>query len=213
MSFVVASIVSVALLRWIPPLSTAFILREKAFGEWPVQHQWTPWKDISPTMALAVVASEDQKFPTHFGFDVEEISRALSEDQRRRGASTITQQVAKNLYLWPGGGYFRKGVEAYFTVLLEVMWPKRRILEVYLNVAEFGPGVFGVGEAAEQYFQKPPSQLNPYEAARLAAVLPNPKRMSVANPSGYVVRRGDTIRRQMRLLGGARYLEEIWTDR
>jgi len=211
--FVAASALSVMVLRWIPPLSTAFILRERVFGEQPVAHRWTPWEEIAPVMALAVVASEDQKFPVHNGFDIEEIARALSEDDRRRGASTISQQVAKNLFLWPGGGWLRKGVEAYFTVIIEALWPKRRILEVYLNVAEFGPGVFGVGEAADRFFNKSPAQLNPYEAARLAAVLPNPKRMSVANPSNYVVRRGDTIRAQMRRLGGSAYLQEIWRGR
>lgn len=209
--WVAASALSVLVMRWVPPVTSAFILRERAFGEQPVEHEWTSWRAISPTMALAVVASEDQRFLDHHGFDLDEIARALSEDHRRRGASTLSQQVAKNLYLWPGGGWVRKGIEAYFTVLIEALWPKRRILEVYLSIAEFGPGVFGVGAASRSFYDKTPAELNPYEAARLAAVLPSPKRMSVSRPSEYVVRRGDEIRRQMRQLGGPTYLAEIWS--
>ncbi|MDX1393460.1 MAG: monofunctional biosynthetic peptidoglycan transglycosylase [Gemmatimonadota bacterium] len=207
-ALLLASTLSVALLRWVPPVTTAFILRERAFGDTPVAHYWTPWRQISPDAALAVVASEDQRFPIHHGFDLVEIERAI-QGGARRGASTISQQVAKNLFLWPGGGYFRKGIEAGFTVLIEAMWPKRRILEVYLNVAEFGPGVFGVGEAARRYYGKEPAALTAREAARLAAVLPSPKRMSVANPGPYVTRRTDQILAQMRQLGGRSYLEGL----
>ena len=207
-AFVLASVVSVATLRFVPPLTTAFILRERAFGDQPVSHTWTPWRDISPNAAIAVVASEDQLFPTHHGFDLEQIQRAI-EEGARRGASTISQQTAKNLYLWPGGGYFRKGVEAWFTVLIETLWPKRRILEVYLNIAEFGPGVFGVGEASSRYFGKEPAALTPAEAARLAAVLPSPKRMSAARPSPYVQRRTGQILTQMQQLGGPAYLSAL----
>ena len=203
---VLASVLSVGLLRWIPPFTTAFILRERAFGDTPVAHHWTPWPQISPDAALAVVAAEDQRFPMHWGFDLVEIEKAV-EGGARRGASTISQQVAKNLYLWPGGGYFRKGIEAWFTILIEALWPKRRILEVYLNVAEFGPGVFGVGEAARRYFGKEPAALTATEAALLAAVLPSPKRMSVARPGPYVLGRTGQILAQMRQLGGRSYLE------
>lgn len=208
----VASALSVLAMRWIPPVTTAFILRERAFGEQPVDHEWTSWRDIAPTMALAVVASEDQRFPEHHGFDLDQIAQALADEDRRRGASTLSQQVAKNLYLWPRGGWFRKGIEAYFTVLIETLWPKRRILEVYLNVAEFGPGVFGVGVASRRYFDKTPAGLSASEASRLAAVLPSPKRMSAARPSDYVVRRSAEIQRQMRQLGGPAYLAEIWPE-
>jgi len=191
-------------------MTTAFVLRERLIGAQPVSHTWTPWSAISPELALAVVASEDQKFPVHHGFDLEEIGRALDEDRRRRGASTISQQVAKNLFLWPGGGYLRKGIEAYFTVLIEAFWPKRRILEVYLNVAEFGPGVFGVGAAANAFFNTTPEALTRIQAARLATVLPSPSRMSAARPSDYVLRRSTWVVRQMRALGGTAYLENVW---
>ncbi len=202
-------VISVAVLRWIPPVTTAFILRERAFGEDPVAHSWTSRREISAHVAIAVVASEDQLFPAHHGFDRKQIRDALA-DGSGRGASTISQQVAKNLFLWPGGGYFRKGIEAGLTVLIETLWPKRRILEIYLNVAEFGPGVFGVGEAARRYFGKSPAQLTRAEAARLAAVLPSPKRMSVARPSEYVQRRTREILQQMDRLGGASYLAGVW---
>jgi len=208
-AFVLASVLSVGALRWVRPVTTAFILRERVFGDVAVSHEWTPLREISPQVALAVVASEDQLFPTHHGFDLVQIREALAEG-RGRGASTISQQVAKNLYLWPGGGYFRKGIEAGLTVLIETLWPKRRILEVYLNVAEFGPGVFGVGEAAHRYYGKKPADLTRAEAARLAAVLPSPRRMSVARPSAYVNRRAAAIVAQMEQLGGTSYLARIW---
>lgn len=208
-AFVLASVLSVGALRWVRPVTTAFVLRERVFGDYPVSHEWTPWREISPEAAVAVVASEDQLFPQHHGFDLVQIREALSEGGGR-GASTISQQVAKNLYLWPGGGFFRKGLEAWLTVLIETMWPKRRILEVYLNVAEFGPGVFGVNEAARRYYGKDPVALTRSEAARLAAVLPSPKRMSVERPSAYVTRRTAEIVAQMEQLGGTSYLAELW---
>ena len=206
---VLLSTLSVGVMRWVPPVTTSFILRERVFGDVPVSHDWTPRRDISALAALAVVASEDQLFPEHHGFDLVQIREAL-EDGSGRGASTISQQVAKNLYLWPGGGYFRKGIEACLTVLIETLWPKRRILEVYLNVAEFGPGVFGVGEAARRYYGKEPADLTAAEAARLAAVLPNPRRMSAARPGDYVRRRTGEIVRQMEQLGGPSYLSGVW---
>ena len=146
------SIAPVLLLRWVPPPTSAFMLRRSLANlvsrqGVPIRYHWTGWAQISPSMRVAVVAAEDQKFPHHWGFDFESIAEAI-EDQgprrRVRGASTITQQVARNLFLWPGRSYVRKGLEAYFTVLLELFWPKRRILEVYLNVAEFGDGTHGV---------------------------------------------------------------------
>jgi monofunctional biosynthetic peptidoglycan transglycosylase len=189
--------------RWLPPPTSAFMLRERITGGSPAVHQrWVPYDSISRNLALAVVAAEDQKFPAHHGFDVDAIARAAQEKRKRpRGASTISQQLAKNLYLWPGRSFVRKGLEAWFTVWLEQTWPKRRILEVYLNVAEFGPGIYGAGAASERMFGKPASQLTLYEAALLTAVLPSPKRMSAANPSPYVRERAEEIERIARGLG------------
>lgn len=192
--------------RWIDPPSTSFIEQARAEGR-EIHHEWVGWAAISPHLPIAVVAAEDQNFPHHNGFDLESIRSAVQERHRRRGASTISQQVAKNLYLWPGRSWVRKGLEAYLTVLVEALWPKRRILEVYLNVAEFGPGVFGVGAAAKLYFAKPASRLSAREAALLAAVLPSPKRMSANRPSQYVEKRVAWILRQAEQLGGPSYLD------
>jgi monofunctional biosynthetic peptidoglycan transglycosylase len=176
------------------------------------RRRWVEWSDISPQIKVAVIAAEDQTFPTHHGFDLDSINEALEDREngrRVRGASTISQQVAKNLFLWPGQSWVRKGLEAYFTVLIETLWPKRRILEVYLNIAEFGRGVFGVGAASEVYFGKRASQLNAPDAALLAAVLPSPKRMRVASPSPYVRSRQEWILRQMGGLGGVGLLQQM----
>ena len=178
----------------------------------PIQQRWVDWPQISPHVKVAVIASEDQTFPTHHGFDMESINDALEEREkgrRVRGASTISQQVAKNLFLWPSQSWIRKGFEACYTVLIEALWPKRRILEVYLNIAEFGSGVFGVGAASEVYFRKPASRLSAPDAALLAAVLPNPKRLRVASPSRYVRSRQDFILGQMRGIGGVGLLDQI----
>ena len=198
--------------RWIPPPTTAFMLQERVFGGGTVHHQWVRWDDISPHLPIAAVAAEDQKFPGHFGFDFDSIADAMEEKRRGgrlRGASTISQQVAKNLYLWPGQNLVRKGLEAYFTVAIELMWPKRRILEVYLNVAEFGPGVFGVLAASRHAFLREPGDLTPRQAATLVAVLPSPKRMSAARPSEYVMRRAREIQEAVAQLGGAGYLSGL----
>lgn len=202
------------LLRWVPPPVSAFMLHADASRP-AIRYRWVPGRHISPYLPIAVVAAEDQQFPQHWGFDFRAISSALEENKRRRrprGASTITQQVAKNLFLWSGRSYFRKGLEAYFTVIIELLWPKRRILEVYLNIAQFGPNVFGVEAASRFYFQKPASQLDKSEAALLAAVLPNPRRLKVAEPSDYVRQRVGQIEQQMDLLGGTAYLKAIWPD-
>ena len=159
-----------------------------------------------------MIAAEDQNFPAHYGFDLQSINDALKDRQRGRrvrGASTISQQVAKNLFLWPGQSWLRKGLEVYFTVLIETLWPKQRILEVYLNVAEFGRGVFGVGAAADVYFRKRAASLNQYDAALLAAVLPSPKRMRANAPSSYVRERQQSMLEQMRGLGGTALLKEL----
>lgn len=172
---------------------------------------WVSMDEISPWVALAVIAAEDQRFPDHWGLDFGAIRKALSHnekhDNRIRGASTISQQTVKNLLLWDGKSWIRKGLEAGLTLTTEVVWTKRRILTVYLNIAEFGDGVFGVEEAAQRYFHKPASRLTMSEAALLAAVLPNPLRFRADAPSGYVRSRQAWILRQMRQLGGEAFLE------
>ena len=158
------------------------------------------------------MASEDQQFPVHWGFDFDEIQDAIKENKTRkrpRGASTISQQVAKNVFLWNGRSYIRKGLEVYFTVLIELIWGKKRILEVYLNVAETGPLTFGVEAASQRYYGHTAKLLSRDEAARIAAVLPNPIKFSIQNPSGYVLRRTRQISRQMRALGGQKYLKNL----
>ena len=194
------SIAAVGLLRFVPVPMTAFMLQD---DERPRQHDWVPWEEISGHAAVAVIAAEDQRFLEHDGFDFEAIDQALTDarrGRRLRGASTISQQVAKNLFLWPGQSWPRKALEAWFTLWIEALWPKRRILEVYLNSAEFGRGVWGVEAASRRYFRKPAASLNRPEAALLASVLPNPKRFRVANPSPYVRQRQDWILWQMGML-------------
>ncbi len=212
----IATIVPVVLLRWIPPVTSAVMISKSIASLWSdkkgykTRYKWTSRDKISPHAGIAVVAAEDQMFPEHFGFDLESISDAVekhSRGKRLRGASTISQQVAKNLFLWSGRSFIRKGLEAYFTLLIEAAWPKQRILEVYLNIAEFGRGIFGIGAASEAFFKKPPSKLNPSEAALLAAVLPNPLRLHADTPTMYVYGRREWILSQMEQLGGAAYLK------
>lgn len=177
-----------------------------------IYYQWTSYRNISKEMPLAVVASEDQRFPQHTGIDFLAVAKAIKERSssgRARGASTISQQVAKNVFLWQGGGWFRKALEAYFTYLIELLWGKQRILEVYLNVAEMGKQTFGVQAAAKRFFKKNASQLNVYEAATLAAVLPSPLRMSAQYPSNYILIRRNQIVYQMQMLGGPVYLQGL----
>jgi len=209
---------SVLLFRWVNPPYSAF-MAETQIGAWTqhdssyvFRHSWVDLDRISPNLPLAVVASEDQKFPEHWGFDVTAIEKAYSLNQhshRVRGASTISQQVAKNLFLWSGRSYFRKGLEAYFTLLIEGFWPKRRILEIYLNIAEFGYGTYGAEAAAQRFFRKSAAHLTRGDAAVLAAVLPNPQRFSAAAPSRYVQQRREWILGQMQALGGPDMLNEI----
>jgi monofunctional glycosyltransferase len=206
----------VLVLRFVPPWTSA-VMMERHVGAWlhgethfHLQHHWVPWSQISPYVPLAMVAGEDQKFPFHHGFDLDSIQDALDnadEGRRLRGASTISQQTAKNLFLWNGRSFVRKGLEAYFTVLLELTWPKQRILEVYMNIAELGDGIYGVGAASNAYFHASAAQLGPAQAARLAAVLPSPRRLHADRPSAYVQRRAAWIERQMQQLGGPGYLE------
>jgi monofunctional glycosyltransferase len=215
---VAASVFMVALLRWVNPPYTSFMAQtqmaawKKRDHSYVFRRRWVDLRQISPNLPLAVVASEDQKFPEHWGFDVEAIEKAYELNQhshRVHGASTISQQVAKNLFLWSGRSYFRKGLEAYFTVLIEACWPKRRILEIYLNIAEFGYGTYGAEAAAQRFFHKPAAKLSPSDSAVLAAVLPNPQFLSAAAPSAYVQQRRDWILGQMQALGGAEMLDEI----
>jgi len=214
-AWIIGSVLLVLLLRFVhPPLSAVMIedwCTAKAGGDsgFTLRQRWTPWQRVSPTLPIALVAAEDQRFPHHHGFDFEAIQRAIAEaddGERLRGASTISQQVAKNLFLWSGRSFVRKGLEAYFTVLIETLWPKRRILEVYLNIAEFGRGIYGVAAASEQFFKSTPDRLDAHQSALLAAVLPNPQRFRVDRPSAYVLRRAAWIQRQTNQLGGTDYL-------
>jgi len=216
--FIFLSILSVLLLKWInPPTSSIMIQRKiEAFVLWNdrqmIAYEWFSYNDISKKMAIAVIAAEDQNFPFHFGFDFEQIEKAIEQHERGRrlrGASTITQQVAKNLFLWEGRSFIRKGFEAYFTGLIELLWSKERMLEVYLNIIETGDMIFGVGAASQIYFKRLPSKLTRNQAALLAATIPNPKRFSARNPSGYIFRRQSWILGQMSSLGGVEYLKNL----
>lgn len=212
------SLLLVVPFRWFDPPTSAFMVRDRLLalfdGEpgYRFRHTWVDWQQISPNAAVAVVAAEDQKFASHLGFDLQAIDKAVRDAQRGRrlrGASTISQQVAKNLYLWPGQSFVRKGLEAWFTLLIESTWPKQRILEVYLNVAEFGRGTFGVEAASQKFFGRPARRLQREQAALLAAVLPNPGRYRVDRPSAYVLKRQRWILRQMAQLGGRDYLDTL----
>jgi monofunctional biosynthetic peptidoglycan transglycosylase len=212
------TILLVLVMRWVDPVTSAVMLSDRvaaAIGgdtRFEFRHQWVDLAHISPNAAVAVIASEDQKFPYHWGFDFDEIQNAIDEREeghRTRGASTISQQVAKNLFLWNGRSLLRKGIEAYFTLLIEWLWPKERIVEVYLNIAEFGHGVYGVGAASSYFFRIAPARLTRYQAALLAAVLPNPRRYRVDAPGVYVLKRRDWIADQMESLGGTSYLAEL----
>jgi monofunctional biosynthetic peptidoglycan transglycosylase len=216
--FVAVTLLSVLALRWVRPVTTAFMVEGYAsawlaqdFG-WRADYRWTPYERISRHAKLAVIASEDQKFAFHPGFDFEAIDAALKERERGkrlRGASTISQQVAKNLFLWPGQSFVRKGLEAYLTLLIELLWPKQRILEMYLNVAEFGAGVYGVGAAAPRFFRTDPAHLTQAQGALLATVLPNPRHLRLERPSAYMWRRQAWIIEQMNALGGSSYINSV----
>jgi len=213
---IVLSVVCVLVLRFIAPPTSAFMLaraieaRVNGDRTLRIDYRWTPIEQISAHMPIAAVAAEDQRFPVHRGFDVDAIRTALAdaeEGARLRGASTISQQVAKNLFLWNGRSYVRKGLEVWFTVLIEFLWPKQRIIEVYLNIAEFGDGIYGVGAASQRYYGRPPDALDARQAALLMAVVPSPRRLHVDRPSAYVQGRAAWIQRQMNQLGGPGYLD------
>lgn len=202
----------IASIRWIDPPGSSVMLQEniRAWqdGAPPVSHSWASWEDISPNLAIAVVAAEDQRFPRHHGIDFIELRRALSQGGQR-GASTITQQVVKNLFLWQGRSYLRKALEAPLALFIDIAWGKQRVLEIYLNVAYFGDNIYGADAAARAYFNKPPGNLNRYEAARLAATLPNPDRYSAVHASVHTVERQQWILGQMKQLGGTNYLKDL----
>jgi monofunctional biosynthetic peptidoglycan transglycosylase len=197
---VVAPPASVLVYRFVPPPITILMI-ERLFEGHGMDYRWRKLDDISPDLRQAVVASEDQRFCQHHGFDFGAIQKAMKANERRpdklRGGSTISQQTAKNVFLWPGRSYVRKGIEAWYTVLIEAIWGKRRIMEMYLNVAEFGPGIYGAEAASERMFHEDAGELTPAQAARLAAVLPDPLKWKAAAPGPYVARRSGHIDRAM----------------
>jgi monofunctional biosynthetic peptidoglycan transglycosylase len=216
--FVTLSIVIVAMLRWIDPPTSAFMIRHWVVGHLQaeasadVYFEWVEGERIPAVLKLAVIAAEDQRFPNHRGFDTIELQQALATHQaggRLRGASTITQQTAKNLFLWPGRDPLRKVLEAWLTVLIEVLWSKERILEVYLNLAQFSGDTFGVGAASWRYFHRPVVAIRAEEAALMASVLPNPVVYRLDAPSGDLTGRAQRIRREMARLGGIAYLRGL----
>ena len=203
LTYLVTSVGSCILLRWMPPLTSMFMLHRHV-EDFPsfksIDYRWVSAKNISPNAFTAVIASEDQRFMQHFGFDLNAISESIEDymdGESLRGASTISQQVAKNLFLTPSKSFIRKGLEVWFTGLLEVFWSKQRIIEVYLNIAEFGDHLFGIEAASQHYFGIPAKQLSRSQAALLAATLPNPIRLKAAAPSNYVLKRRNWILRQM----------------
>lgn len=211
LAFFISTFLTVLFYRWMPIYATPLIfLRSAEYaldGKWVSIHKdWTPIEEISPHLQKAVIASEDPKFLSHNGFDFEAIARAIDANKRRKvkmGASTITQQTAKNVFLYPSRTYLRKGLEAYFTVLIEALWDKKRILEVYLNVIELGPGVYGAEAASRYYWKKSSLKLTPGESQLFAAILPNPRRWNPKKPTNFVLRRRNFIKRNLNLLGQA----------
>lgn len=216
------SVLQVVALRFVDPPFSAFMAARQlqAWGDgdraFRVAYDWRDLDRIAPSLPLSMIAAEDQNFASHRGFDFEAIEKARASNARGgriRGASTISQQVAKNLFLWSGDSrasrWVRKGIEAWYTVLIEALWPKQRILEVYANVAEFGDGIYGAQAAARSYWRRDAAQLTPAQSATLAAVLPNPKQYSASRPGPYVQRRARWIERNVRRLGGVGYLESL----
>ena len=219
--FFAITLSSVITLRFIAPPTSAFMAESTLAAwlagdvKWRADYRFVPYAHISNYVKLAVIASEDQKFASHSGFDFDAIDLAVKEREqgkRLRGASTLSQQVAKNLFLWSGPSFIRKGLEAYLTVLIEACWSKQRILEIYLNIAEFSPGIYGVGAAAPRLYHTDAASLTQTQSALLAAVLPNPKKLHAERPSAYVTRRANWIMEQMNSLGGTHYLRSVDTN-
>lgn len=198
-------------LRYIDPPTSMFIELNKAKNNRNIKHQWLQLEQISAYFPVAVIASEDQQFPHHFGFDLKQIKLVIenSENGFERGASTLSQQTVKNLFLWPERSLVRKGLEAWLTLWLELIVPKKRILELYVNFAQFGKSVFGVGAASIHYFGIPASQLTSHQAALIAASLPTPSRSNPAKPSAYLLERAAFIEDQMPRIGGRRLISEL----
>jgi monofunctional biosynthetic peptidoglycan transglycosylase len=198
-AFFILSILSTLLFRFIPvPVTPLMLIRAMEREDGRMDYEWVPIETISKQLPKAVIAAEDQKFESHNGFDLEAIEKAMRYNEKHKGkrvkgASTISQQTAKNLFLWPGRSWIRKGLEVYFTFLIELLWSKERIMEVYLNIIEFGPGVYGAEAAAHYHFDKTAQKLNKREAASLAAVLPNPIRWSASKPTSYIQRKRNRI--------------------
>lgn len=213
----VISVLMTLSLRWINPVGSILMI-ERKIESWQIKQpisikrEWVDWKDISDYLKLAVIASEDQNFPTHHGFDFDAIQQALQHNAKGgslRGASTISQQVAKNIFLWSGRSWVRKGIEVWFTAWLEVLLSKERILEIYLNSAEWGEGIFGAEAAAQYYFHVSAKHLTKEQASLLAAVLPNPRNWNPAKPTAYIRSRGEFIQQQMNNLGGVSFLKKL----
>lgn len=198
---------------WVFPPPVTLTQISSLLGGHGLHKTWQSFSNISPNMPLAVMAAEDQVFPDHSGFDWKSIEKAMAYNKRKpgrvRGASTISQQVAKNVFLWQGGGWFRKGLEVYFTFMIETLYSKKRILELYVNVAEMGEGIFGAEAAAQKYFGKPAAKLTRAEAAKIAACLPNPKKYTVKPLGNYVSRRSGWVLRQMNNLEGDPDVQQI----
>ncbi len=201
--FVGLSLILVLLFKWVPvPVTATMIMDEKG-----ITKDWESLGNIDRDLVAAVIAAEDGTFCEHWGFDTEAIEQAMRENAqggRIRGASTISQQTAKNVFLWQGGGYVRKGFEAWFTFLIEAIWGKRRIMEVYLNVAETGIGTYGAEAGAQRYFGKSAARLTADEASRMAVALPSPKKRSVVNPRGWLARHGNSVERRINVVKGDR---------
>lgn len=217
-AFFSITVLAVLLLRWINPPTTSFML-QRQYNAWQngrqdftVKYEWVDWNQIAPSIKIAAITSEDQAFAKHWGIDISSIRKAINEyeqGQDLRGASTITQQVAKNLFLWPAQSYIRKGIEAYFALLIELLWSKQRILEVYLNIVEFGDGIYGVQAAAQHYFHTSADQLSKWQSALMVTALPAPRRYNIGNPSQYMLERRTWVLRYMNLLGNGAYLEKL----
>lgn len=205
LGFVILSVVSVIVFRWVPvPITPLMVIRsvEQKMDDkkMKMEHDWVPLEEISPKLQLAVVCSEDQNYLKHFGFDWGAIEKAMKENEegkRMRGASTITQQTAKNVFLWPGRSYIRKAFEVWFTLLIEIFWSKERIMEVYLNSIEMGDGVYGAEAAAQHWYKKKAIKLTKDDAAGIAAVLPNPRKYRANPPTNYIIKRKEWIKQQM----------------
>lgn len=215
--FLALNIILVLVFRFVPVPASGLMVQRRVESwssgkPYASRHRWVPLEEIAPSLGVAVIAAEDQNFTDHFGFDWQAIEKAVQHNEhsrRKRGASTVSQQTAKNLFLWSSRSWTRKGLEAWFTLLIEAGWSKKRILEVYLNIVEFGDGVYGAEAAARTYFGKPAKRLTPSEAALLAAVLPNPRKFKANAPSEYIRGRQSWILNQMRQLGGDQVVKAL----